>query len=192
MTLFSTADAVVERQDSQRKMSRMDIRIDDLCGLEIARFLDQHIQDMKSVSPPESKHALDIESLKAADVIFWTVWDNYKLVGCGALKRLTSEWAELKSMRTSTECRGRGVASFLLKHILAFAANAGCVRIYLETGSMDFFVPARKFYEKFGFHYSPPFGTYQEDENSIFMCLELERDAQQVGAVEPLLGGADL
>src|SRR5207249_2818596 len=31
------------------------IRVDDLAGPEIAAFLEEHINDMRSVSPPESK-----------------------------------------------------------------------------------------------------------------------------------------
>ena len=41
----------------------MKIELDDLSGKEIARFLEEHIEDMKSTSPPESKHALDLEGL---------------------------------------------------------------------------------------------------------------------------------
>jgi putative acetyltransferase len=51
----------------------MEIKIDDLSGPEIAAFLDEHIADMRSVSPPESKHALDLEGLKKPEITFWTV-----------------------------------------------------------------------------------------------------------------------
>ena len=46
----------------------MRITIDDLSGQEIADFLDDHINDMKGVSPPESKHALDLEGLRQPEV----------------------------------------------------------------------------------------------------------------------------
>jgi len=39
----------------------MEIKIDDLSGPEVALFLAEHIKDMKSASPPESKHALDLK-----------------------------------------------------------------------------------------------------------------------------------
>jgi putative acetyltransferase len=151
----------------------MKIRIDDLSGKEIAGFLDEHIKDMKSVSPPESKHALDLEGLRKPDITFWTVWDKGELIGCGAIKELDGAHAEIKSMRTTAPCRGKGVASKLLDHILKEARQRGYHRLSLETGSMPFFEPARALYGKFGFKHCKPFSTYKEDPNSVFMDLDL-------------------
>ena len=45
--------------------------------------------------------------------------------------------------------------------------------ISLETGSMAFFSPARLLYAKAGFVLCPPFGSYIEDPNSVFMTKTL-------------------
>src|SRR4028118_2270550 len=94
------------------------IRIDDLSTPEIAQFLQEHLNDMKATSPPESKHALDMEGLKKSEITFWTVWDGATLIGCGAIKKLDGTHAEIKSMRTAAAYRGQGVASKLLCHIV--------------------------------------------------------------------------
>ncbi|WP_444995999.1 GNAT family N-acetyltransferase [Aliikangiella sp. IMCC44359] len=151
----------------------MKIKVDDLSDPRIAVFLDEHIADMKSISPPESKHALDINSLKKPDIIFWTAWEQENLLGCGALKKLSKEHAEIKSMRVCSSFRGKGVASLILKHILNEATSMGYTRLSLETGSMPFFAPARKLYEKFGFLCCGPFSNYKEDPNSVFMTLRI-------------------
>ncbi len=151
----------------------MKIKIDDLSGSEIAQFLEEHIREMKSVSPPESKHALDLEGLRKPEITFWTVWDESGLIGCGAIKELDTNHAEIKSMRTSASCRGKGIASMLLQHLLNEAKLRGYRRISLETGSMPFFEPARKLYAKYGFDNCAPFSTYREDRNSVFMTKEL-------------------
>ena len=57
----------------------MRIIIDDLWGREIAEFLEEHINDRKGISPPESKHALDLEDLRKPEVTFWAVWDDQTL-----------------------------------------------------------------------------------------------------------------
>lgn len=152
---------------------KMKIIIDDLMGDDIAAFLEEHIADMKSVSPPESKHALDLEGLRKSEIIFWTVWDDEKLIACGAIKHLNDFHAEMKSMRVIASLRGKGVASELMRHILEYAKNKGYKRLSLETGSMEFFLPARKLYEKFGFVYCGPFDSYIDDPNSVFMTLDL-------------------
>jgi putative acetyltransferase len=151
----------------------MDIRIDDLSGPEIAAFLEEHIRDMRAVSPPESKHALDLESLRKPEVTFWTVWDGSVLAGCGALVELDAAHGEVKSMRTASACRGKGVASMLVRHMLEEAVRRGYRRLSLETGSTTFFAPARALYAKFGFAPCRPFSGYKKDPNSVFMTRAL-------------------
>jgi GNAT superfamily N-acetyltransferase len=88
----------------------MEIRIDDLRGREIAALLESHLDHMATLSPPDTVHALDLESLRVPEVTFWTMWDGADLLGCGALKELDQTFAEIKSMYTVPEHRGKGVA----------------------------------------------------------------------------------
>ncbi len=142
---------------------------DDLSGPQIAEFLLEHVREMRSITPLESKHALDLDGLRAPEVTFWSVLDGDTVVGCGALKRLDPAHAELKSMRTAAARKRGGIASLLLEHIIAEAGRMGFTRLSLETGSADFFLPARRLYEKFGFGYCEPFADYRPDPNSVFM-----------------------
>ncbi|MFJ6383793.1 GNAT family N-acetyltransferase [Kitasatospora sp. NPDC092039] len=151
----------------------MQIATDDLSGPEIADFLADHVRQMRATSPPESTHALDLDALRRPGITFWSVRDGSVLVGCGAIKRLDAHHAELKSMRTSPLRKRSGVASLLLEHIIAEATRMGFTRLSLETGSTDFFLPARKLYEKFGFVPCEPFADYRPDPNSTFMTRAL-------------------
>lgn len=152
----------------------MDIRIDNLEGEDIAEFLQQHINDMRAVSPPESKHALDIDGLRKPDITFWSLYDGDQLVGCAALKELEAGLGEVKSMRVKTSVRGQGIGSKLLSHIVQEAINRKYRSLALETGSMAFFEPARALYLKHCFAYCGPFGSYKEDPYSVFMELRLD------------------
>jgi putative acetyltransferase len=71
----------------------VEIVVDDLTGPQIARFLDEHVAEMLSITPPESKHALDLETLRGPGITFWSVMDGDRVVGCGALKQLDTEHA---------------------------------------------------------------------------------------------------
>jgi len=124
-------------------------------------------------SPPESVHALDLTALKADDITLWSAWSNDELAGCGALKRLNSEHAEIKSMRTSKQYLRQGVAANLLTHILAFAKTKHYQKVSLETGTMTAFTPAQKLYKSFGFSQCQPFSDYQLDPHSMFFTKEL-------------------
>jgi len=151
----------------------MDIRIDDVRGPEIAALLQEHLRDMHRVSPPESVHALDLESLRQPNITVWTLWEAGTLAGCGALKELDPQHGEIKSMRTASSHRRKGVAKQLLQHLLAEAKRRGYTRVSLETGSMEFFLPARRLYASVGFAYCPPFADYRADPNSVFMTKAL-------------------
>jgi len=148
-------------------------KIDDLSDPRIARFLEEHLDDMRATTPPESIHALDLDKLKQPEIIFWSVWQGEELAGCGALKRLSDTHAELKSMRTARSFRGRGLGTLILEHILREARTRGFRRVSLETGSMDFFAPARALYAKHGFEVCGPFEGYWDDPNSVFMSREI-------------------
>lgn len=151
----------------------MRIALDDLSGPEIARFLDEHVQQMRSISPPESVHALDLDALRKPEITFWSIRDGDALVGCGAIKRLDAGHAEVKSMRTMPARKRSGIASLLLEHIITEAKHRGFARLSLETGAEEFFLPARKLYEKFGFDYCEPFADYKPDPHSVFMTRKL-------------------
>ena len=148
----------------------MQIVVDDLSGPQVARFLEEHVEEMRSITPsPDSKHALDLDDLRKPEITFWSVMDGATLVGCGAIQRLDASHAEVKSMRTAPARRRDGIASMLLEHIITEAERMGFTRLSLETGSYEFFLPARKLYEKFGFEYCEPFASYEPDPNSVFM-----------------------
>ena len=140
---------------------------------DVRLLLDEHLADMFATSPAESVHALDHSALAAPEISFWTAREDGGLLGCGALKLLTPAEGEIKSMRTTAVARGRGVAALLLTQIMADARQRGIERLSLETGSEEFFAPARRLYARHGFTDCPPFADYSLDPLSVFMTLDL-------------------
>ena len=147
----------------------MEIRIDDLTGLEIVELIGEHLHGMTLNSPLESIHALNLRQLQSPEITFWSAWEDNELLGCGALKEINDSHGEIKSMRTSSLHLRKGVAKRLLQHIIKEAKRRGYRCLSLETGSMDAFEPARTMYASFGFEYCSPFSDYQEDPYSVFM-----------------------
>ncbi|MGI9333868.1 MAG: GNAT family N-acetyltransferase, partial [Gammaproteobacteria bacterium] len=112
------------------------IREDELQGPEVLELLQQHLDLMASITPPESTHALNLVGLRTPEVTAWTAWCQGTLAGCGALKELEPTHGELKSMHTAATFRGQGVGATMLQHILDEAHSRGYRRLSLETGSM--------------------------------------------------------
>jgi putative acetyltransferase len=149
------------------------IREDDLTGDKIAALLREHLENMHEITPPGSVHALDLERLQSPDITFWSVWQGDELLGCGALKELDITSGEIKSMRTVLAHRRKGVAAKMLEHILAEARRRGYGQLYLETGALAEFAPARSLYARYGFEPRGPFADYADDPNSAFMTKAL-------------------
>jgi len=151
----------------------MEIRIDDLTGPEIQALLVEHLKFTFDTTPLESIHALQLEELRKPEITFWTAWEDGDLMGCGALKALSSVDGEIKSMNTASRQRRKGVASRMLEHIIAQARFRSYTRLYLETGSQPAYAPARQLYASLGFSECAPFADYTDDPNSVYMTMSL-------------------
>ncbi|MDF2368560.1 GNAT family N-acetyltransferase [Sneathiella sp.] len=154
-------------------MTELVITRDDVRSDEIIALLDAHLTLMRSLSPPESTHALDLDGLRASNITFWRAELAGELLGCGALKELAGNAGEIKSMHTAAAHRGKGVAAALLLHVMATARERGYKKLFLETGSQPGFKPARSLYARHGFTECPPFEGYVPDPNSVFMTINL-------------------
>ncbi len=145
----------------------------DLDDPRVRALLVEHARTARAETARGSAHALDPDALRSAQIDVWTIWDGAGLVGVGALQRLSADHGEVKSMHTAAAARRRGAGGALLAHIIAAARAQGLARLSLETGSWDYFLPARAFYRRHGFVECPPFAGYVPDPNSIFMSLDL-------------------
>ena len=155
------------------KRPTMQIRLDPLTDPAVHALLNEHLQNMYELSPPESVHALDLDKLRHPSITFWSAWDGELLLGCGALKALDAAHGELKSMRTPNALRRRGAGRALLLHIINEARSRGYARLSLETGDSAAFQPALGLYASAGFSFCGPFADYVLDPHSVFMTMAL-------------------
>lgn len=152
----------------------MHIELDDLTRPQVHALLQEHLDNMHELSPPEQVFALDLTKLRAPEISFWTVWEGDVLLGCGALKELSPTEGEVKSMRTPKVLRGKGAGRAVLGRIIETARQRGYERLSLETGTHEAFTPAHRLYQAHGFTFCGPFGSYKEDPSSVFMRLQLK------------------
>ena len=151
----------------------MDIREDDLTGDATLALIATHLAGMRANSPEESVHALDVAALRAESVTFFSAWAGDDVAGIAALKVLGGGRGEIKSMRVDDRFLGRGVGRALLRHILTVARERGMSSLWLETGSTDDFLAARRLYASEGFVECEPFDDYVLDPFSTFMTRGL-------------------
>tara|TARA_B100000809_G_scaffold171432_1_gene168740 strand:+ start:343 stop:798 length:456 start_codon:yes stop_codon:yes gene_type:complete len=140
---------------------------------EVSELLSKHFIELRSVSPAGSTHVLDISGLKDKSIKFWSLWENNKLVGCGALKFLEKNHGEFKSIRVADEFKKTKIGEKIINHLIEEAKKLEILKLSIETGAGEFFLPARKLFSKFGFKACPPFAHYKEDPNSCYYTLNL-------------------
>ena len=138
---------------------------------EVNELLINHFIELSSVSPVDRGHVLDIPGLKNPSIKFWSLWENNQLIGCGALKFLDKEHGELKSIRVADRFRRKRNGIKVINHLIDEAKKLNIKKISLETGTGNFFAPARKLFDKCGFKICEPFAHYKKDLDACYMCL---------------------
>ena len=138
---------------------------------EVNELLIKHFIELKSVSPEGSAHVLDIDGLKDPSIKFWSLWEENDLLGSGALKFLDKDHGEFKSIRVNDNFRGKGNGIKVINHLINEAKKLNIKKLSLETGAGDFFIAARKLFNKCGFEPCDPFSHYKKDVNSIYMSM---------------------
>ena len=136
---------------------------------EVNELLKKHFVELRAASPEGSAHVLDIPGLKVSSIKFWSLWENEKLMGCGALKFLEKEHGEFKSIRIHDNFRKKGNGVNVINHLITEAKKLNISRLSIETGAGDFFIPARKLFKKCGFEPCEPFAHYKKDINSVYL-----------------------
>ena len=140
-------------------------------NVEVHDLLVRHFIELRSVSPKGSAHVLDIAGLKISSIKFWSLWEGEELVGIGALKFLNKAHGEFKSIRVNDRFKNKGYGSEVINHLINEAKRLNIKQLSLETGSGSFFYNARKLFTKCGFKTCEPFSHYEDDINSVYMCM---------------------
>ena len=138
-------------------------------NIEVNELLTKHFIELRAASPKGSAHVLDIPGLKDDSIKFWSLWEKESLLGCGALKFLDKVHGEFKSIRVHDNFRNKGNGIKVINHLIEEAKKLNIKRLSIETGAGDFFIPARKLFNKCNFEPCEPFAHYKEDKNLIYL-----------------------
>ena len=140
--------------------------------VELLSRLDAHLMDLY---PAEHNHLLSVSQLLSPEVSFVAARYRDTVVGCGALVRRGSAYAEIKRMFVEPRARGNRIGERILQHLEQVAASEGFTVLRLETGARQ--PEALRLYERAGYQRIGPFGEYGPSEASVFM----EKRTQNAG-----------
>ena len=138
-------------------------RPDSVDAQELIAELEAHLEPQY---PDESRHGYSVEKLLHEGVAFFVMRDEETAAGCGGVKLVGTEYAEIKRMYVRPRFRGLGLGKMMLDHLAEHARRNGVGILRLETGIYQ--TQAIGLYERWGFTRIPPFGEYREDPLSLF------------------------
>ncbi len=156
-------------------MSRMTevIQRDDALAPDVRELVATHLEFARSATPLCHVFALAAEALATDDIELYSCCDDGELLAIGALRVLSDDHLEIKSMHTKESVRGRGIGRRMVVHLVDVARRRGATRVSLETGTSPGFSPARSLYAKLGFRVCEPFGDYTSSPDNVCMTLTL-------------------
>ena len=143
---------------------------------EVNKLLKKHFIELRAASPKGSAHVLDIPGLQVSSIKFWSLWEDNQLMGCGALKFLDNKHGEFKSIRIHNNFRNKSYGIKVIDHLIYEAKRLNIKKLSIETGAGDFFLPARKLFQRCGFTPCKPFAHYKEDVNSVYLSKNIDTD----------------
>ena len=151
----------------------METKIVTVSEPQVAELIAIHLGGMRENSPEGHVFALDDAGLSDANITLFGTWDVGRLLGIGALNRMSGDLGEIKSMRVRKAALGQGVGQLLLETIIEAARDSGMTRLSLETGSGESFDAAIGLYKKRGFQSGDAFGDYVASDFNQFFHLDL-------------------
>ena len=90
--------------------------------------------ELEPLYPKESRHGHSVERLLAETVAFFLIYHNGAPAGCGGVKLVGTDYAEVKRMYVRPQFRGLGLAKLMLNHLADYAQRHGAGLLRLETG----------------------------------------------------------
>ena len=135
---------------------------------ELMREMTAEVSRLYGLSGNDGSGSFSPADVRAPRSAFVIARLEGKPVGCGALRPMNTQTAELKRMFVVREARRLGVGGRILAELERLAAGFDYRVLRLETGYRQ--TAAIALYEKQGFYHIPPFGRYVHDPISI--CFE--------------------
>lgn len=169
-------EEMTETVASARNECRIDILRADILSPAAQQLIGALNAELTGRYPEDGANffRLDAEEVSDGRGAFIVAYIDGEPIGCGAVRRIESDTAEIKRMYVAPGARGCGVGRQILAELEAEARRLGVTRLVLETGPRQ--PEAIAIYRRAGFEQIPLFGDYlgsPHPELSVCMAKDL-------------------
>lgn len=130
------------------------------------RLIEKLSDTLEKITGSSGKDSFDNSDMLNPRSIFVIARDENKAVGCGALREITSDIAEIKRMYAVE--KNRGIGKMILLKLENKAKEFGYLKVVLETRKCN--KNAVRFYLSNGYRIIDNYGKYKEMAQAI--CFE--------------------
>jgi putative acetyltransferase len=151
----------------------LDLRREDLDSPAVQELFAALNAEISRRYPEEgpSHFRLDAEEIVNGRGALLVAYLADRPVGCGSIRKLDDDAAEIKRMYVSDDTRGRGIGRTLLRALEAEAHDLAVRRILVETGEHQ--EAALALYEGAGFQRVDRFSEYSTSALSVCLAKEI-------------------
>jgi len=136
-------------------------------GPDALLLMDELSNELESITGNSGKSSFNLDDVCVPRSLFVVAYaENEEPVGCGAIRPISENIAEVKRMYAKT--RGLGVGTEILHSLEMQAQKLGYSTLWLETRLIN--KQAVLFYEKNGYHRIPNYGKYIDNFEAV--CFE--------------------
>ena len=146
------------------------VELDSLLAQGLIRELNAELKQ-RYPEPGATHFRLEADEVAEGRGAFLVAFKGDEPAGCGAVRRIGEDTAEIKRMYVRSAARGRGVGRAILEALVAEARRIGMQRLLLETGERQ--PEALGLYHSAGFVPAPRYGEYVGSPVSICLGKDL-------------------
>ncbi len=130
-------------------------------------LMDELSEDLESITGNSGKNSFNLNDVCVPRSLFVVAYnENGEAIGCGAIRPINEDIAEVKRMFART--KAMGVGTEILRYLEIQAQKLGYSVLWLETRLIN--KRAVSFYEKRGYHRIPNYGKYVNNLEAV--CFE--------------------
>lgn len=149
------------------KTNNADSRFKKLCCM-----LDNYLNDAIGKEKQQKEYNQHNALVDIDDVIL--LIDGEELIGCGGIKKVDKDTAEVKRVFVADEFRRHGYARRIISEIEHLAKAEGYKALILETGLP--MKSAQALYTSCGFSFIENYGPYADLDSSVCMKKNIENN----------------
>lgn len=145
------------------------VRVRDIEDVQLVALIAKSDEHLSALYPPESNHAVPLESLISEPAAFFACYIDGDVAACGGVNVVEDDvqFGEIKRVFVDEKHRGKQLATTMMRHLEAYLLENNVHIARLEAGPKQ--PAALKLYHKLGYRERGPFGDYKVDPLSVFL-----------------------